>query len=661
MLRTRFAVAALLGVALAAVAGGQDRAFTLALKDKDNKFVPFYQEMSTEVTQHIKVQGQDLPQQQKSTFWYAWTPVKDEKVKEGAEDVTKWTLKQKIEGLKMDIDISGNPIKYDSRTPDAAGSSGNPGLVEFFKSLKDSEFTVTLGKGYKVEKVDGKEEFIKKLGAGSAQMDALLKKVMTDDALKEMTDPTYKLLPDGAKKKGDKWEKKSNLNLGPIGAYELTYKFTYAEPDKEGDKKDFDKIEVETAINYTAPKDTTEGLLFRIKEGSKLTSDADRQQRRRVLRPEGPADRRGDDQHQAQGRPDRGDRQHRHEGGADAGAEDRHQDVGHQLPGPEGGPGAAGAAEAVTDASPRPAPARPSRRAVSFVRPVHEDRRSRLGRATRPRPLPAARGAGRGRAAHPRRHRPRPAGDSRAGGRVGPRSRVRELCRVQLRGQGRRRPDGRVRVNACGVNLLARACADAGVKLVHFSTDYVFGQDAARTAPLTEDDAPGPVSWYGKGKLSGEGFALAAAPAHLVIRTCGLYGVWGSGGKGGNFVETMLRLAGQGKPLRVVNDQRCTPSYTADVADATVAAHRPERDRVVSRHEQRRLHLVRVRRRDLPPGRAETPISRRSPAPSSGPPPNAPRTACCPPRSSRPSAFPPCVPWQDALAAYLAERRNKPV
>ena len=75
------------------------------------------------------------------------------------------------------------------------------------------------------------------------------------------------------KKKGDKWEKKSNLNLGPIGSYELTYKFTYLEPDKEGDKKDFDKIGVETVINYTAPKEGTDGLLFRIKEGSKLTSD----------------------------------------------------------------------------------------------------------------------------------------------------------------------------------------------------------------------------------------------------------------------------------------------------------------------------------------------------------------------------------------------------
>src|SRR6185312_9706585 len=77
----------------------------------------------------------------------------------------------------------------------------------------------------------------------------------------------------------------------------------------------------------------------------------------------------------------------------------------------------------------------------------------------------------------------------------------------------------------------------------------------------------GPVSVYGLSKLAGEYFVRGADPRNLVIRTCGLYGLWGSGGKGGNFVETMLRLAGQGKPLRVVNDQRCTPSYTVDVAE----------------------------------------------------------------------------------------------
>lgn len=131
-------------------------------------------------------------------------------------------------------------------------------------------------------------------------------------------------------------------------------------------------------------------------------------------------------------------------------------------------------------------------------------------------------------------------------------------------------PGPAVAANGLGVRLLARGCAARRVKLVHVSTDYVFGLDAARAAPFTEGDAPGPVSAYGLSKLVGEYAARAADPGHLVVRTCGLYGVWGSGGKGGNFVETMLRVAGQGKPLRVVNDQRCTPSYTPDVADAIV-------------------------------------------------------------------------------------------
>ena len=269
MLHVRTTGAALLCAALASAATGQERTFALKFKDDKGALAPFYQEMSTEVTQHLKVQGQDLPQQQKSTYWYAWTPVKEEKVKDGADEFVRWTLKEKIEGLKMDIDISGNPIKYDSRIPDLPGSAGNPGLVEVFKSLKGSEFTVTLGKNYQVEKIEGKEEFIKKLVAGSPQMDALLKKLMTDDALKEMTDPTFKLLPAGTKKKGDKWERKTSLSLGPLGSYELIYKFAYVEPDK----KDFDKFEVETVINYTAPKESTDGLLFRIKDGSKLTSD----------------------------------------------------------------------------------------------------------------------------------------------------------------------------------------------------------------------------------------------------------------------------------------------------------------------------------------------------------------------------------------------------
>src|SRR5262249_44784847 len=129
-------------------------------------------------------------------------------------------------------------------------------------------------------------------------------------------------------------------------------------------------------------------------------------------------------------------------------------------------------------------------------------------------------------------------------------------------------PEAAFAVNAWGVRHLALACRDLGCVLAHFSTDYVFGLDEARRTPFAETDAPGPVSAYGLSKLAGEYVVRALCPRHFVIRTCGLYGVWGSGGKGGNFVETMLRLAGERKSLPVVTDQTCTPSYAVDVAAA---------------------------------------------------------------------------------------------
>lgn len=127
------------------------------------------------------------------------------------------------------------------------------------------------------------------------------------------------------------------------------------------------------------------------------------------------------------------------------------------------------------------------------------------------------------------------------------------------------------RVNMKGPLFLAHLCKQLNLVLVHFSTDHVFGDDSSRATPYRETDPPGPVSAYGMHKALGEYVVQSHCPRHLVIRTCGLYGVWGSGGKGGNFVETMLRKASQGEPLRVVADQVCTPSYTVDVAQATIA------------------------------------------------------------------------------------------
>lgn len=122
-------------------------------------------------------------------------------------------------------------------------------------------------------------------------------------------------------------------------------------------------------------------------------------------------------------------------------------------------------------------------------------------------------------------------------------------------------------VNAMGPLHLARWCDVRGITLLHVSTDYVFGADNRRATPWTEEDRPGPVSVYGCSKLAGEHLVTQACSRHFVVRTCGLYGTAIDESKG-NFVRTMLRLAGERDELRVVNDQHCTPSFTADVAQA---------------------------------------------------------------------------------------------
>jgi len=214
-------------------------------------------------------------------------------------------------------------------------------------------------------------------------------------------------------------------------------------------------------------------------------------------------------------------------------------------------------------------------------------------------------------------------------------------------------------VNAWAVRDLATICRDLDCSLVHFSTDYVFGLDDSRTTPWTEGDAPGPVSVYGLSKLAGEYLVRSTCPKHLVIRTCGLYGVWGSGGKGGNFVETMLRLAEQGKPLRVVNDQRCTPSFTADVAATTAALfaagarglfHVTNAGDCTWYEFAREIFRAAGVRADL------TPIT----SAEFGAPARRPAYSVLAADSLRTVGVEAPRPWIEALSAYLAERGRRP-
>jgi len=121
-------------------------------------------------------------------------------------------------------------------------------------------------------------------------------------------------------------------------------------------------------------------------------------------------------------------------------------------------------------------------------------------------------------------------------------------------------------VNVEAVKTLAQVCLGTGSALMHFSTDFVFGGYEKKT-PYTEDDCPSPVSIYGISKLAGELTIRYLLKDYYICRLCGLYGHAGSLGKGYNFVELMIKLANEGKDIKVVDDQVLTPTSTKDTAE----------------------------------------------------------------------------------------------
>ena len=121
-------------------------------------------------------------------------------------------------------------------------------------------------------------------------------------------------------------------------------------------------------------------------------------------------------------------------------------------------------------------------------------------------------------------------------------------------------------VNAVGPQHLAAGCAAAGARLIHLSTDYVFGGDfgGAPPRPYRPDDPTGPLNVYGQTKLAGERAVLAAQPSALIVRTAWVY----TGGTGGDFVAVMRRLADRAGTVSVVDDQIGSPTYAGDLVAA---------------------------------------------------------------------------------------------
>jgi len=120
-------------------------------------------------------------------------------------------------------------------------------------------------------------------------------------------------------------------------------------------------------------------------------------------------------------------------------------------------------------------------------------------------------------------------------------------------------PENARKINVVGTKNLAEACAEWGIPLVHFSTDYVYHN--RQNTPFLETDPVSPKGVYARTKLAGERAAFRAHPLTMIIRTSWVYSAFGQ-----NFVKTMLRLGREREALKVVADQIGSPTYAPDLA-----------------------------------------------------------------------------------------------
>ena len=119
-------------------------------------------------------------------------------------------------------------------------------------------------------------------------------------------------------------------------------------------------------------------------------------------------------------------------------------------------------------------------------------------------------------------------------------------------------------VNRDAARAVAEGVKQSGGRLVHVSTDFIFGGE--KSSPYNESDIANPLGIYGQSKLEGENAVRDVLPEAVILRTAWVYGAHGH-----NFVKTILRLAAERQELRVVDDQIGSPSYTADIVNAISA------------------------------------------------------------------------------------------
>jgi dTDP-4-dehydrorhamnose reductase len=219
-------------------------------------------------------------------------------------------------------------------------------------------------------------------------------------------------------------------------------------------------------------------------------------------------------------------------------------------------------------------------------------------------------------------------------------------------------PEKAFKVNAIGAMNVAQAARKRGLTVVFFSSDYVFGQETHRSTPYLESDRPGPLNAYGVSKVAGEELVRTTTDEHLIVRTSSLFGVVTSR-KGWTFPEMILRRARAGEPMRVVNDQHMSPTYTLDLVRTVVD--------LVEANARGTVHVTNgggctwydFAAETLKLAGLEYPIA---PVDSSSFPAKARRPTYSQMASERIGPLGVAVPrdWRDAIAAYLTEKGERP-
>ncbi len=251
----------LLGLACLTVTGfGQN----VQLKVFSGKDKSFYQTVETKTDQELKVGDMTFKQKQTQTFLMKWTS--------NGEKDGKITIVQEIVGVKMDLDIGGNKISYDTEAKD---TPKNP-MTQFFKTLEKAKFTLTVDPStYKVEKVEGVNNLVDELVKVNQAFKPVIQQILSEDTIKTLAEPIFGMLPPKGNlpDKGKSWNgSELVMKMGQLGTYTSKSKYTY-----EGQEKDkLEKIKVEPDLTYKKPEESKEkgNLPFVIEDGTLTTKEA---------------------------------------------------------------------------------------------------------------------------------------------------------------------------------------------------------------------------------------------------------------------------------------------------------------------------------------------------------------------------------------------------